>query len=50
MEIYQKGKLVSTIVVKTVEINQGLDDALFDPDKIEVKGPSVQDMMKKTQK
>ena len=48
-EIYQEDKLVSTIVVKSVEMNKGLSDALFDPDKVEVKGPSMEDMMKKMQ-
>jgi outer membrane lipoprotein-sorting protein len=48
-EIHQKGKLVSTITVKTVEINKGLSDTLFDPDKVEVKGPNMQDMIKKMQ-
>jgi len=48
-EIYQEDKLVSTIVVKSVAMNKGLSDALFDPDKVEVKGPSMEDMMKKMQ-
>ena len=48
-DIYQKGELISTITVKTVEVNKGIADTLFDPDKVEVKGPSMQDMMKKMQ-
>jgi len=46
-EVYQGGELLSTITVKTVEVNKGVADTLFDPDKVEVKGPSMQDMMKK---
>jgi outer membrane lipoprotein-sorting protein len=48
-EIYQGEKLISTITVKTVEVNKGVADTLFDPDKVEVKGPNMQDMMKKMQ-
>jgi outer membrane lipoprotein-sorting protein len=48
-EIHQNGELISTITVKTVEVNKDLADALFDPDKVEVKGPNIQDMMKKLQ-
>ena len=48
-EIHQKGELISTINVKTVEVNKGIADTLFDPDKVEVKGPSMQDMIKKMQ-
>jgi outer membrane lipoprotein-sorting protein len=48
-EIYQGEKLISTITVKTVEVNKGLADTLFDPDKVEVKGPNMQDMIKKMQ-
>jgi outer membrane lipoprotein-sorting protein len=48
-EIYQGDKLVSTITVKTVEINKNIPDTLFDPDKVEVKGPTMEEMMKKMQ-
>jgi outer membrane lipoprotein-sorting protein len=48
-EIYQGDKLISTITVKTIDVNKGVADTLFDPDKVEVKGPSMQDMMKKMQ-
>lgn len=48
-EVYQGGELISTITVKTVEVNKGVADTLFDPDKVEVKGPSMQDMIKKMQ-
>ena len=34
-----------TILLKSFEINQGLSDDLFDVDKVEVSGPSVQEMM-----
>ena len=45
-EIYQDKTLVSTTIVKSVEMNKGISDDLFDPDKAEAKGPSMQDMMK----
>jgi outer membrane lipoprotein-sorting protein len=48
-EVYQGEKLLSTITVKAVEVNKGVADTLFDPDKVEVKGPSMQDMIKKMQ-
>ncbi|MCK4245124.1 MAG: hypothetical protein KAX20_05810, partial [Candidatus Omnitrophica bacterium] len=33
--------------VKSLEINSGLSDDLFDPDKVEVKGSNMQEMIKK---
>lgn len=36
-ESYLDGELKSTILIKTVEINQGLSDDIFDADKVEVK-------------
>ncbi len=46
-EVYMNGRLMSTSVVKSLKINQGLSDDLFDPDKVEVKGFDMQEMMKK---
>ena len=46
-EIYTGEKLVSTSLVKSLEINKGLSDDLFDPDKVKVKGFDIQEMMKK---
>lgn len=46
-EIYTGEKLVSTSLVKSLEINKGLSDDLFDPDKVKVKGFDMQEMMKK---
>lgn len=34
-----------TILLKSVETNQGLSDDLFDADKVEVSGPNMQEMM-----
>ncbi len=45
-EMFQNGKLMSAAVVKSVEINQGLADDLFDPEKVQVKGFDFQKMMK----
>jgi len=46
MEMFLNGKLSSTSVVKSVEINKGLADDLFDPEKVQVKGFDLQKMMK----
>lgn len=46
-EIFSDGKVVTTVIMKSLEINKGLSDDLFDPDKVEVKGMDMQDMMKK---
>jgi outer membrane lipoprotein-sorting protein len=45
-EVYVDGKLLSSILVKSIEINKGLSDDLFNPDKVEVKGFNMQEMMK----
>ena len=46
-EIYMDGELMSTFLVKSIEINKGLSDDLFDPDKVKVKGFDVEEMMRK---
>jgi len=46
-EVYMEGRLISTTVVKSLEINKGLSDDLFDPDKVELKGPDMQEMMRR---
>jgi len=46
-EVYMGDKLVTSITVKSIEINKGVSDDLFDPDKVEVKGSIFQEMMKK---
>jgi len=46
-EVYMNGRLISTSVVKSLEINKGLSDDLFDPDKVEVKTPDMQEMMRR---
>ncbi len=46
-EIYTGEKLVSTFLVKSLEINKGLSDELFDPNKVKVKKFDMQEMMKK---
>jgi len=48
-EMYQDKTLLSTMIVKSVAVNKGLSDDLFNPDKADAKGPSMMDMMK-TQK
>ena len=46
-ETYMNGKLMSTSLVKSIGINRGLSDDLFDPNKIKAKGSSMMEMMKK---
>jgi len=47
-EIYEGSKLLSTTVVKSLKVNKGLSDDLFNPDKVNIKtkGSGMQDMMK----
>ena len=45
-EIYTDSKLMSTSLVKSIEINKGLSDDLFDPDKVKIKGFDIQKMMR----
>ncbi|PJA61988.1 MAG: hypothetical protein CO162_03450, partial [bacterium (Candidatus Ratteibacteria) CG_4_9_14_3_um_filter_41_21] len=47
IEISMDGSPLYTSFIKSLEINSGLSDDLFDPDKVEVKGPNMQEMMKK---
>ena len=48
-KIYVDGEPTTTFVVKSLEINKGLSDDLFDPDKVKVKikGLDIQEMMRK---
>jgi len=46
-EVYEGNKLMSTTLVKSLEINKGLSDDLFDPGKVKAKGSGMKDMMKK---
>jgi len=46
-QMYVDGKLMGTFLIKSLEINKGLSDELFDPDKVKVKGFNMEEMMKK---
>ena len=48
-DLYMDGQLASSVKVVSIEVNKGLSDDLFDVDKADVKGPSMQDMMKMMQ-
>jgi len=48
-EMYMDGKLTSVTKVKTIKIDQKIPDELFDPAKVQVKGPNLQEMMKMMQ-
>lgn len=49
MEILIDGEVASTMLIKSIEINKGLSDDLFDPDKVKVKG-GLQQMMQQMMK
>jgi hypothetical protein len=49
-EMYSGKDLISTVVVKSVEVNKGLSDDLFDPDKVEASGSDMKDMMDQMKK
>ena len=40
-ETYMNGELLSTMTVKSVKVNTGLSDDLFNADKIEARGTGV---------
>jgi outer membrane lipoprotein-sorting protein len=51
-QIYSGKQLSSTLLVRSLKLNKGLSDDLFDPDKVETKGsampagmPNMQEMM-----
>jgi len=46
-EIYEGTKLMSTTLVKSLKVNKGLSDDLFNPDKVKVEGSGMQEMMKR---
>ncbi len=52
-EVYSGGKLITKSTIKTLNINKGLSDELFDADKVKIEGkgmpgmPDMKDMMKK---
>lgn len=46
-EIYANGKPMTTSRVKSLDINQGLSDDLFNPDKVKVKEIDLRRMMEK---
>jgi outer membrane lipoprotein-sorting protein len=49
-EMYSGKDLISATVVKSVEVNKGIADDLFDPDKVKVSGPDMKDMMDQMKK
>jgi len=44
-EMYGNNELMFTILIKSIEINKGLSDDLFNPDKVKIKGFNMQEMM-----
>ncbi len=49
-EMYSGNELISTGVVKSVKVNSGLPDELFDASTIKVTGPGSKDMMDEMKK
>ncbi len=50
-EMYSGKDLISTAVVKSVAVNKGISDDIFDPDKIPASaGPDMKDMMDQMKK
>ena len=53
IEVFTGGKLMTKSTIKTLNINKGLSDELFDADKVKMEGkgvpgmPDMKDMMKK---
>jgi outer membrane lipoprotein-sorting protein len=45
-EMYSGGDLITTMTITSVEINKGLADDLFDPDKVKVEGADMLNTMK----
>lgn len=45
-EMYSGTDLITTVVLESVEINTGLADDLFDPDKVDVGASGMMEMMK----
>ncbi len=46
IEVYINEVQTMTVLTKSLEINKGLPDDLFDVNKVEVSGPNMQEMMK----
>ena len=49
-EMYSGKDLISITVVKSVAVNKGISDDLFDPDKIKASGPDMKGMMDQMKK
>jgi outer membrane lipoprotein-sorting protein len=50
-EMYSGKDLISTTIVKSIAVNKGISDDLFDPDKIKASsGPDMKDVMDQMQK
>lgn len=45
IEVFINEEQTMTVLTKSLEINKGLSDDLFDANKIEVSGPNMQEMM-----
>ena len=44
--MYDGGALAATMNVVTLDVNKGVSDELFDPDKVNIPSISIEDLMK----
>jgi hypothetical protein len=49
VEVYTDGELLTTSLVKSIEINKGLCGELFDPNKAKIEGLNIEEIIKKVQ-
>ncbi|MDD5088791.1 MAG: hypothetical protein PHI18_08340, partial [bacterium] len=45
IELFDGGQTISTMIVKSIAVNTGLSDDLFDPDKVEMATPSMDELL-----
>ncbi|MEA2022010.1 MAG: outer membrane lipoprotein-sorting protein [Candidatus Caldatribacteriota bacterium] len=50
IEVFINGEQTMTVLTKSLEINKGLSDDLFDVNKVKVSGPNMQEMMQNMMK
>lgn len=47
IELFDGERTISTLTVKSITVNQGLSDDLFDPDKVEMATPNMDELLQK---
>lgn len=46
IELFDGAQTISTMTVKSITVNSGISDDLFDPDKVEMAQPNLEELMK----